>query len=234
MGTINTDPETLKIPESWQSKAYLLIAAGLGLVILSIMLFYVASPNLLKSKYAMHSYLGNFIYILTFGIGAMFFVLITHLTRAGWCSSIRRVAEIISITIPVVAIFFAPILLFVLMNSATPLYDWNQPAEKIRESIVAEKVDYLNGQFFTIRAVICLVLWSMIVLSYFRLSRQQDETGNVELTIKRQVWSGPLVMLFALSVSMAAFDWLCRSMPIGTALFSASTFSQAVCSVSSR
>lgn len=229
MGTINNDPETLKLPESWLSVRYMLIAVGLGLLGASVAIFFSAT-GALRMKYAMHSYLANFTYVMTFGIGAMFFILISHLTRAGWSSSIRRVGEIISISIPFVAVLFLPILSFVLFNQATPLYDWNQPKELIKESIVAEKVDYLNGPFFTVRAVLCLVLWSAIVLNYFRLSRLQDESGSVDLTIKRQVWSGPLVMLFALSVSMAAFDWVMSidadwySTIFGVYIFSGSMF----------
>ncbi len=48
----------------------------------------------------------------------------------------------------------------------------------------------------------------MIVLWYFRLSVKQDETKDIESTLARQKWSGPCIMLFALTVSFASWDWL--------------------------
>lgn len=43
---------------------------------------------------------------------------------------------------------------------------------------------------------------------FFGHSRKQDETGDVEHSIARQKWAGPCIMIFALSVSFAAFDWV--------------------------
>jgi hypothetical protein len=208
MTTQPIDSESIRLPQTWQSKRYLLAFAGLALIFVSAMVFLLSGADV--KRYFMHSYLANWIYCMSFGIAAMFFVLISFLTRASWNASIRRWAEIISTTIPFLALLFIPILAMVLTGMGAPLYEWNQPKEVLMQSqpIVAEKVDYLNGSFFVIRAAIALVLWSFIVLYYFRQSRREDETGDVQLTLARQKWSGPLVMLFALSVSMAAFDWV--------------------------
>ncbi|MDZ4847735.1 MAG: quinol:cytochrome C oxidoreductase [Pirellulaceae bacterium] len=232
MTTHKTESDSLKLPDAWQGKAYLLMAVGLGLICVSGLIFFIGYSDARATafKIFLHSYLANFMYCLSFGIGAMFFVLITFLTRASWNASVRRWAEIISMTIPSMAILFAPILLMVLANNASPLYEWNQAKEDIRETIVQQKVDYLNGPFFTARAVICLLLWTAIVTYYYKQSRREDETGGVDLTLARQKWSGPLVMLFALTVSMAAFDWIMSldadwfSTIFGVYLFSASMF----------
>lgn len=224
--------DEIRLPEAWSGKALLLGFVGLALIIVSCMLFFVGGPSKTQGfTNLMHSYLANFIYCLSFGIGAMFFVLISFLTRAGWSASVRRLAEIISTTIPYMALVFSPILLLVLLNKGTNLYEWNAPIDQIEEAIVKLKAaDYLYGSFFVIRAVVCLGLWSAIVMYYYRLSRQQDESGDTNLTVKRQFWSGPLVMVFALTVSMAAFDWVMSidadwfSTIFGVYLFSASMF----------
>ena len=41
-----------------------------------------------------HIYLVNFAFVLTMCIGCLFFVTISHLTRAGWNVTIRRIAEL--------------------------------------------------------------------------------------------------------------------------------------------
>jgi len=41
------------------------------------------------------SYLMAFMFFLSISLGAMFFVLIQHVTRAGWSVLVRRVAEVL-------------------------------------------------------------------------------------------------------------------------------------------
>ncbi len=204
-----TDSDSIRLPQAWQGKTYLLAAVGLALICISAVVFLVSGADV--KRVFMHSYLANFMYCLSFGIAGMFFVLISFLTRAAWNASIRRWGEIISMTLPWMSLLFIPILLMVVAGVGAPLYEWNQSEQALidaHQPVVAQKLDYLNGPFFAIRAVIVLVVWSAIVSYYFTLSRREDETGDVNLTITRQKWSGPLMMFFALSVSMAAFDWI--------------------------
>jgi hypothetical protein len=229
--TLPTDSDNIRLPQSWQSKTYLLAAAGFALILISAVVFMVSGVDV--KRIFMHSYLANLVFCLSFGIAAMFFVLISFLTRAAWNASIRRWAEIISMTLPWMSLLFIPILGLVLAGKGAPLYEWNQSKQALidaHQPVVAEKLDYLNGPFFTIRAVVALVAWSLIVAYYFNASRKEDETGDVNLTISRQWYSGPLVMFFALSVSMAAFDWVMSldadwySTVFGVYLFAGSMF----------
>lgn len=41
----------------------------------------------------LHSYLTAFVYFLAIALGALFFVTLQHLTRAGWSVVVRRIAE---------------------------------------------------------------------------------------------------------------------------------------------
>lgn len=196
-------PEDYMLPTRWQSLAIPFMVAGAITVIVSWLLQYMFSPAN-SFKIFCHSYLANFMFILSFAIGGMFHVLVSFLTRAGWNASVRRVPEILSSLIPWLALLFIPILL-TLMNSGTALYDWNG---KNLTGLIAEKTDYLNAGFFTVRAVIYFLIWTTIVIWYFRLSLAQDTSKDVESTKVRQKWSGPCIMLFALSVSFAAWDWI--------------------------
>lgn len=199
----NTNSETLKLPNSWKGTPPLLIGAGLVLLALSFALSYLFATGM-TMKFFLHSYLANFMFILSFGLGATFFVIIQFLTRAGWSTSVRRMAELISTTIPFISLLFVPILLFIWLNSAE-LYEWVKPTP----GPIAEKAKYyLNAPFFTIRTIIYFAVWILMAAWYFKTSRKQDETGDAQLTIKLQKWAGPMVMAYALTVSGAAFDWV--------------------------
>lgn len=57
------------------------------------------------------SYLFAFFFFLTIALGSIFFVLLQHLTSAGWSVSVRRTAEFFISGVPVFVLLFAPVVL---------------------------------------------------------------------------------------------------------------------------
>ena len=79
---------------------------GLGLIAASFALsFFVANG---VSSF-LHVYLVNFLFFISISLGALFIVLIQHLTKAGWSVAVRRIAEIMAGTIPYLAVLFIPV-----------------------------------------------------------------------------------------------------------------------------
>ena len=72
------------------------------------------------------AYLVSFMFFLSIALGALIFVLLQHLTRAGWSVSVRRSAEGLATTMPILFALSAPILLSVLIQRGD-LYRWAQP-----------------------------------------------------------------------------------------------------------
>ena len=72
------------------------------------------------------SYLLNFAFVLSLALGALFFVLLQHLTRAGWSVSLRRLAELGAGTLPGLAVLFVPLLVPVLAGMGG-VYEWADP-----------------------------------------------------------------------------------------------------------
>jgi hypothetical protein len=67
------------------------------------------------------SYLVAFSFYLTITLGALFFVVLQHLVKAGWSVTVRRVAEGISKNILLCLVLFIPVVLM-----APKLYPWTQ------------------------------------------------------------------------------------------------------------
>jgi hypothetical protein len=208
---LNYEKASIELPASWKALTPVLAFAGVSCLIVGAFCFLFLAPSVegdktLAFRYLTHSYLANFIYILTFAIGALFFILIQFLTRAGWSSSIRRLAEIMMMMIPYLSVLFVPVLALLFVNSAE-LYEWN--AKEAPNSVIAAKMKvFLFKEFFAIRSVLYFAIWTMIATWFFRISRAQDESGDTDLSLVRQKWAGPMIMLFALSLSFAAFDWV--------------------------
>jgi hypothetical protein len=203
----NPEDPTLQLPASAARLAYPLIVGGIVMLAAGVLIGAVTSVGL---RFALGSYLTAFIYCLTISLGATFFVIIQHLCRAGWSVTIRRLAELFMSAIPWLAILFLPILASLFMGSGT-LYNWDNPdwvEANHREWATNSKGAFLSDWFFTLRSCIYLGIWTVLAVYFFRTSRRQDETAEIRLTEQMQAVSGPSVILFALSLTFAAFDWI--------------------------
>ncbi len=92
---------------------------------------------------------------------------------------------------------------------ATDLY--GDPVESLHESLAYltdGKRPYLNSGFFIIRWVLYLLVWSAIGVWYWRTSLKQDATGDPTLTNQMEKYAPASTLLFAGTVTFAAFDLL--------------------------
>jgi hypothetical protein len=78
------------------------------------------------------SYIAGYAFVLSLGLGSLFFVLVTTLFRAGWCVVLRRPVEHLASSFPVLAVLALPILLFVVAGDGW-VYPWAQPMEQLKE-----------------------------------------------------------------------------------------------------
>ena len=154
-----------------------------------------------------HSYLVSFAFCLSFCLGALFFVAVNHLTRATWMVVIRRLSEVLAAGFPLMAVLFLPILIPILMGNHS-LYHWSDPAYVEGDHILEGKTPFLNVTFFTIRAVIYFGVWIGLSQFFLRNSRLQDENADPTLVLRMRKWSAVAIILFALTTTFAAFDWL--------------------------
>ena len=178
-----------------------LVRAATALLAASVALSIVAAI-IDRPRFAF-SYLTGFVWLATIGLGAMFFVLIQHLTRAGWSVIPRRQLEWLTGVLPASALLFLPVAFF-----SHDIYHHWMGAEAHADPQVQKKLAYLNPTFFFIRAAVFLAVWSGVSLWFWRTSRKQDETGDKELTLRMAARSAPAIILLGLTLTFAAFDWL--------------------------
>lgn len=150
-----------------------------------------------------HSWLVGSLFVLSIALGALFFVLVHHGTQAGWSVTVRRIAENVMAMLPFLALLFIPLLL-----ARHELFHWTHAEAVQKDPLLQHKAPYLNDTFFLIRTVAYFAIWSGLALWFGRLSRLQDETGDRELTRRMRRGSAPGLLLFGLSITFFAFDWL--------------------------
>ncbi len=152
-----------------------------------------------------YSYLLAFVYFLGLTLGALFFTLLHHLARSGWSVVVRRIAEGLASNILLMIVLFLPLLAW--LNS---LYQWTDPATHFAEEKPWDihKNAYLTTQWFIVRMAVCFVVWTVLAMYFKGMSIKQDSTGDVKLSFSMEKVSAPGMILFAFTLTCAAFDLL--------------------------
>lgn len=226
-------PNDFRIPANgaWASAWKMAAVTGLIGVVVSAVGF-TSDP----ARFAF-SYLFAYVAVLALALGALFFVIVQHLTSSAWSVTIRRPAEILASGVLVLTVLFAPVAF-----TRDHLFSWMahghhgdhaEPAEghgdahvaeghgdahvesaQVRAEhaaharIVASKDWYLNLGFFSGRAVSYFVVWLALAFAFYRWSTQQDTSKDPSFSLRAQRLAPPAIFLFALSLTFAAFDWL--------------------------
>ncbi len=155
-------------------------------------------------------YVMNLAFFTSIALGALFFVNLQHLTRAGWSVVVRRTAENITTSFVILALASIPLVVALLLDwkVAHQVYPWTDRELVAADPLLIGKAGYLNVPFFVIRLAVYFALW--IGLSHFfrSLSIEQDATGDPGLTSRMQALSAPAMLVFALTTTFFAFDVL--------------------------
>ncbi|NOX56477.1 MAG: quinol:cytochrome C oxidoreductase [Planctomycetes bacterium] len=206
-GNLSLEEETLR-PSSPRVRNGL-IGGGLGLLLIAL-----AIELLVGGGWAsfVHSYLTSLAFFVSLSVGCLFFVALQHACRAGWSVAVRRVAELLAANILVLAVAFLPIVLTVLVGSPS-LYGWADTDFVTDNALLMGKRAYLNGPFFAARSVVYFAVWAWLGWHFLTKSCEQDRSGNPELTVRMERISYPALLLFAATVTFAAFDWLMSLTP---------------------
>ena len=159
------------------------------------------------------SYLVGFMVALGLCLGALFFILLQHMTRSGWSISIRRLAEGIAKNLSWLWMLFVPILILVLKGDGEILYGWGNRELMESDHMLHAKAGYLSPVFWSIRAIFYLAVWTVIGTLYYKWSTAQDKDGDLKWTHKMQKWAPLCMILFAFTQSYASIDWIMTLQP---------------------
>ncbi|TWT46755.1 quinol:cytochrome C oxidoreductase [Botrimarina hoheduenensis] len=154
-----------------------------------------------------HAYLLGVMYITTLGVGGLFFVIAHHLTGGRWGTTVRRLAEITAGTLTTSAVLFLPILALNFSGSDV-LYPWIDRPMVEADPILASKQYYLEPTWFAIRTVVYFVAWIGMARILLSASVKQDDREPMKQARWMQTISGPMMILLALTMNFAAFDWM--------------------------
>lgn len=178
----------------WRTRALLIGVVALAVAVL----LGLAQPTEFFS-----AYLFAWLFCLGIALGGIAIVMLHHLVGGGWGFVIRRVLEAAGMTLPLLAVLFVPILF-----GMPSLFSWTHPAAMADEVIRHKSHFFFNPTWFLVRAVLYFTIWIVLAWLLRRWSLEQDRTGEDRFTERFQQWCGPGLLLYVVTISLAAIDWV--------------------------
>ncbi len=150
------------------------------------------------------AYLVAFVFWMGIALGSLGLMMVQYLSGGAWGLVVRRIFEAASRTIfPLGLILFIPVVIGI-----PSLYHWAHADAVGADPILRHKVPYLNVPFFIARSVGYFLIWWLFSFLLSRWSKEHDASGDQRVRQWMTNLSGPGVVIFCLTVTWAAFDWL--------------------------
>jgi hypothetical protein len=149
------------------------------------------------------SYLTAVMWGMAIGLGALWFVLTQHAARAGWSIVVRRIAENLMLTLPVSGLLILPVVFL----GAHDVFHWTHV--DAQDAVLQAKAPYLNEASFRIRSLVYIGIWSLMAFVFWSWSTKQDTAADPKpYSHKMRFWSTICILVFAMTMTFGAFDWL--------------------------
>lgn len=149
------------------------------------------------------SYLMGYMWVLGATLGSLAVMMIHQCSGGKWGVVIRGILGASSRILPVLTVLFLPI-----VAGIPHLYHWSHADAVATDEILTHKASYLNVPFFLLRAAFYFAVWNVLVFLLNKWSIEQDQSGDPAVTKRMERLSAGGLLLFGLTMTFAAFDWL--------------------------
>ncbi len=194
MSEINYNYDQKVLPKKVLNIGLGLLVVGTGFGLIGL---------LLDSQRFLLNYLIAFTFLISVAVGTLFLVALEYVAGADWSVPIRRVTEFFSSTVPFLLILGIPLLF-----NIGSLFHWSHPEAIANDKILQSKAPYLNTQFFIIRFIVIIAIWSLFWFILSRNSKKQDTSKDQSITKRNIRYSAIFIPVFAITISLISIDWI--------------------------
>lgn len=160
----------------------------------------------------------NNVFFVGIAIIGVFFVALQYAAQAGWSANIKRIPEAFGYWLPIGGV----IMLALFFLAGHDIFHWTHvdvydPASSNFDSIINGKKAYFFWPldenpgfpiFYIARMIIFFAVWYWLFLKIRKYSLQEDIEGGTSYWFKMRSLSAIFLVVFAVSSSIAAWDWL--------------------------
>jgi hypothetical protein len=147
-------------------------------------------------------------YAVSLCVAAMFFLATQRATSARWSAGLRRIPEAFFVSVPIFVLLMIP--LIAIPGARTTLFVWSRPDAFAGAPAIAGKVQYLRAPFVFARMAGVAVVWILFARAFRRTSLAQDRLPATRLQLHQRLdrLGSAFIVAFALTITLAAYDWL--------------------------
>lgn len=145
-------------------------------------------------------YLVGYLFWFDISLACLGFLMLQALVGGRWSFAMQRIVAAGSMTIPLMAILFLPVLF-----SLERIYPWAVDVAPLEE--LANDGYYLFPPFILLRAIIYFAIWTTLAFFLTRWTYQNDRDADYRLYARSRTLSSLGMVLLFLTVTFAYFDW---------------------------
>ncbi len=154
------------------------------------------------------SYLVGWVFCLSLSVGALFFIIIQHLTKAWWGVVVRRLGESLMWGFPLLLVLGLP-----LVFGMHDLYHWTHAELYVEggpeyDAIIAGKRPYLNQPFFFARILLYFAVWTYLAWRLYTGSVRHDVRPSRDTPRDLRYTSAWGLPVMAVTTAFASYDLL--------------------------
>lgn len=150
------------------------------------------------------SYVYGWFFWMSLTLGCTTLTFLHHSIRAQWSLSLLRIVEAGNKLLPVMALFFLPLVFGVWTQQ---IYPWADPKISEEVAVIHHKASWLNPTAWTVRSVLYFAYWIFMTSRLNASSTRQDETRDERLGEVRASWAAPGGVLHVVLLTGAMTDW---------------------------
>ena len=184
-----------------------LVAAGAGLLLLLLGLVIHGGSAFVQA------YLYGYVFWTGLSLGCLGLLMLQHLVGGAWGAVIERPLEAGARLLPLMAVLFIPLLFGLFQHHG--IYEWTHEEWRAEKAGMGFKLWYLTPAGFIVRTVVYFAVWTALMLLLTSWSARQDRARDPLPVMARrmQLFSGPGLVLFVVTASLAAVDWVMSLTP---------------------
>ncbi|MFN0007113.1 MAG: hypothetical protein ACKVXR_04330 [Planctomycetota bacterium] len=148
-------------------------------------------------------FLMGFVYFVGLSLSGALFIALLTMAGARWWIPLRPIPEAMSTALP-----YGGILALVLLAGVPSLYEWSHASAVASDHLLLHKSAWLNVPFFAARLLLCFAIWILLSRKLAQAGREPVSHDGPARARRNLVLACWFVPLFALTWSVASFDWL--------------------------
>lgn len=205
--------EQFEIPAKMKTWAMALTAIGVISIVVGFILHGTGTEK--EQSVFWGTIMYNSIYFTLICNACMFFICAVTLAMGGWHLVFQRVAEAISVMVPIFGIITFAVFLYIIFGGHLhDIYHWIDKDAVKNDHLLEGKSGFLNPTFFVVWSVLSIGLWSILGARMRKLSDEADAAPMDYEKGKHFVWrntvtAGLFIVWFALTIgSVTPWFWM--------------------------